>query len=439
MAQRKEEVLKFIWKVENFSYCWNETDDFLESPRFCSEVLDGSAWCLKLYPKGRSQYENYVSVYLERLPSCGVPSGITIDYEIALLRPDGSTECVKEMKDRCFREENKYGFDKLVARERLFGEEKLTLLPADVLTLQCCIFPKNTGLETYTEVIAKTQVEIQRYRRQWKNIDYTRDDSISINGDHNLGDMWFELSVSREDNNQLGALTGQFGHERDLRALHCKIGVLDSNNSVVKVLVNNFVDIESASEDYLSFPLITVPELLENQSLYLPNGKLNLDCEFTVCDGTEHGRIEGIAQDATLMPVPADEAVSSSQIDVSPKKFLYCIDKVPSSLRNDFQNLYQEGTLCDFTVKVGDKHFKVHKAVLCARSPAFNAMLTSNMRMKKTWWIFQIWRIPSPFMLNIHVAWTWLDILIGHMMSMFCDKYGLITLRLHCSEVYIRI
>ncbi|GBN40082.1 Speckle-type POZ protein-like B [Araneus ventricosus] len=428
MTEERGKVLKFIWKVENFSYCWYETNDFLGSPRFDWE---GTAWCLKLYPKGRTPHANYVSVYLEMLS----PEEFTIDFEIALLRPNGASEYVKEMKDRGFRRGSKHGFDALVVRERLLGAKKSTLLPKDILTIQCCIFPKDFELEAYNEVIARTHIEIERCRLQWKQIDYTRNNSMP------LADSLFQLSVSSESNNQHDVLTGEFcsNYLLDCKALHVKIGILDSNNSVVKLLVNNFLDIESASEGCLSFPLITVPELQENESLYLPDGKLNLDCEFTLCDGLQHSQIEGTAQDTTFMPVSVYETASSSQIDVPPKKFLYCIDNVPSSLKNDFQNLYEEGTLSDFAIKVGDKNFNVHKAVLCARSPVFKSMLTSNMKENEKNMV-DISDLEEDTVSRM-LTFMYMD-MAGNLdwdaakkLYFAADKYGLITLKRLCSEV----
>ncbi|GBM68516.1 hypothetical protein AVEN_158090-1 [Araneus ventricosus] len=163
MAENRGKYLKFIWKVENFSFIWNKTDDFLKSETFYLDIFEGSAWCLKLYPRGRSSYENYVSVFLERLSSCEGPFEITIDFEIGLLKPNGATDYMNEMKGRCFKTGDTHGFNNLVARERMLGARKSVLLPEDVLSLQCCIFPKDAELRTYTEVIAKTHTRIERY------------------------------------------------------------------------------------------------------------------------------------------------------------------------------------------------------------------------------------------------------------------------------------
>ncbi|GBN19944.1 Speckle-type POZ protein-like B, partial [Araneus ventricosus] len=413
MAEKRGKILKFIWKIENFSYCWNETNDFLKSPDFHLDIFEGSAWGLKLYSRGRPSYENYVSVYLERLSSSKGPLGITIDYEIALLRKNGATKYVKEMKDRCFRKGYSYGFDNLVTREKIFGSKRSTLLPDDILTLECCIFPKNTELETYTEVIAKTHIEIQRFRRQWKEIDYSPN-----------------------------FLSGKFCGSKNLKAFHCKIGVLDSNNSVAKFLVNKSFDITSADrkrDSCVYLPIVTEAEILKNKSVYLPNGKLNLDCEFTLCDGLQHSQIEGIARETTFNLVPVDETASTYQLDLPPKKFLYCIDNIPSSLKNDFQNLYQEGTLSDFTIKVGNKNLEVHKAVLCARSPVFKAMLTSNMKENvKNMVDISDLDVDTVYRMLIFMYTDKagnLDWETSNKLYFVADKYGLITLKHICSEV----
>ena len=49
-------------------------------------------------------------------------------------------------------------------------------------------------------------------------------------------------------------------------------------------------------------------------------------------------------------------------------------------LSNDFGDLMSDTTLSDFTFIVKSKEFKVHKAVLSARSPVLKIMFISNMK-----------------------------------------------------------
>lgn len=45
-------------------------------------------------------------------------------------------------------------------------------------------------------------------------------------------------------------------------------------------------------------------------------------------------------------------------------------------LIEDYQRLFSQELLCDFAINVNGKIIRAHKAVLAARSPVFNAMLT---------------------------------------------------------------
>ncbi|XP_063056980.1 BTB/POZ domain-containing protein 8 isoform X2 [Engraulis encrasicolus] len=49
-----------------------------------------------------------------------------------------------------------------------------------------------------------------------------------------------------------------------------------------------------------------------------------------------------------------------------------------SGLGADLLALFQRGEACDITIQVGDKHFSAHRAVLCARSQYFRAMLCGS-------------------------------------------------------------
>ena len=43
------------------------------------------------------------------------------------------------------------------------------------------------------------------------------------------------------------------------------------------------------------------------------------------------------------------------------------------------EEIRKQGKLCDVTIKVDDSCFSVHKIVLCATIPYFNAMFTNDM------------------------------------------------------------
>ena len=51
-------------------------------------------------------------------------------------------------------------------------------------------------------------------------------------------------------------------------------------------------------------------------------------------------------------------------------------------LTTDFHKLHEDNILTDFTINVGNASFKVHKAILAARSPVFYAMFHHNLSEK---------------------------------------------------------
>ncbi|GBM68515.1 Protein roadkill [Araneus ventricosus] len=115
---------------------------------------------------------------------------------------------------------------------------------------------------------------------------------------------------------------------------------------------------------------------------------------------------------------------------------------MPSSLKNDLQNLYQEETLCDFTIKIGDKNLQVHKAMLCARSPVFKRMLTNNMKenQENMMDISDLDEDTVGRMLTFmytDMAGN-LDWETANKLYFAADKYSLITLKSICSEVLKR-
>lgn len=54
------------------------------------------------------------------------------------------------------------------------------------------------------------------------------------------------------------------------------------------------------------------------------------------------------------------------------------------SLKSSLFNIYNEKTLCDFELRVGNETIPAHKSVLVARSPVFLRMLSNDMIEKKS-------------------------------------------------------
>lgn len=54
-----------------------------------------------------------------------------------------------------------------------------------------------------------------------------------------------------------------------------------------------------------------------------------------------------------------------------------------SCLSENLGNLFENGQFSDFTINVKDREFKIHKAILAARSPVFASMLQHDFKEKQ--------------------------------------------------------
>ncbi|XP_076134541.1 BTB/POZ domain-containing protein 8 [Alosa pseudoharengus] len=90
------------------------------------------------------------------------------------------------------------------------------------------------------------------------------------------------------------------------------------------------------------------------------------------CPGKIKGLPEGTQMNGVHADVP-DYLDSTSCLDSDP-----VVLEPASGLGGDLLALYESGEACDITIQVGEKHFSAHRAVLCARSQYFRAMLCGS-------------------------------------------------------------
>ncbi|XP_062412440.1 BTB/POZ domain-containing protein 8 [Sardina pilchardus] len=88
------------------------------------------------------------------------------------------------------------------------------------------------------------------------------------------------------------------------------------------------------------------------------------------------GKIKGLPEGVQVNGVHADvpdylDSTSCSDSDT-------VVLEPASGLGGDLLALYESGDACDITIQVGEKHFSAHRAVLCARSQYFRAMLCGS-------------------------------------------------------------
>ncbi|GBN70328.1 TD and POZ domain-containing protein 3 [Araneus ventricosus] len=213
----------------------------------------------------------------------------------------------------------------------------------------------------------------------------------------------------------------------------CKIFIRDSFGNKVKSGQGEFHDTKSQC-----IPL-TLPKehLMENKGYYLPDDVLTIECEIIFptgktiekLDEPEYGfelkdpremisnvvknffclkehqteSLTALKDDCienevifpTNKPIenidehePENECVcnDTQSIIIDPKNTsIFSEENIAekfSTLKDDWISLFNEGIACDTELKTTTETFRVHKAVLIARSPVFKSMFTTDMAEK---------------------------------------------------------
>ncbi|XP_055944473.1 uncharacterized protein LOC129975435 [Argiope bruennichi] len=164
-----------------------------------------------------------------------------------------------------------------------------------------------------------------------------------------------------------------YSHSKNVYLITCQIYLINSagkETSCGKIDARTHMD----SKPSFRFPLnIRKKNLLDDKLEYLPNDSLTLRCECTVSTGIEFQRIEETFYDLHLIPF-FKRTLHDSTVAPTPAKLKGVVD--------DLRSLYKDQIAGDVQLKAASKTFSAHKSVLCARSPVFRSMLTTNMKEK---------------------------------------------------------
>ena len=125
-------IVKFShsWTIENYGFFLHK--ELIESPPFGAESHPGTRWCLRLYPKGRSdESKDYISLRLVLLTTelSEVCAGAVVQLQGA-----NGQSCENAFKEvRNFTRQNAWGWDKFIPRDT----KDKKYLSGDKLTIRC--------------------------------------------------------------------------------------------------------------------------------------------------------------------------------------------------------------------------------------------------------------------------------------------------------------
>ncbi|XP_059547787.1 LOW QUALITY PROTEIN: speckle-type POZ protein-like [Myotis daubentonii] len=131
-------VVKFshMWTIGNFSFCWQEVGDVIQSTTFSSLAIDQLKWRLRVYLKVLNKVsKDYLSLYLSLVSS---PKCIFLaKFKLSIL--NDKKEEIKSLESHwaySFVQGKDWGFKKCIRRDVLLDEDN-SFLPDDKLALFC--------------------------------------------------------------------------------------------------------------------------------------------------------------------------------------------------------------------------------------------------------------------------------------------------------------
>ncbi|KAF8771305.1 TD and POZ domain-containing protein 5 [Argiope bruennichi] len=435
MASKVEEERKgfiFEWKIKNFSYCWHRKGDYLESPSFVVDSLDGTKWKLSVFPRGHTD-GNYIGLFLKRDTNCNGPNtAISIEVVLSILSwNDLGPDHVMRNSATLTKGAN-FGYPSFQKRKDIFMLNKDIFLPEDTLVV-CCKMWKSDGKSlTIEKCFATTHITVGRRSFLWpiekfSTLEPDKENTFCI---RSASDERLILTFN------LSLIGGQNFDETFQIQMTSPIPNMYSTASFF--LLNISGDKKECGRCEFWFDrvyksrhmtlLLSKKRLIVKKSQYLPKDVLTLQCECTYSTGNLFEEVEKIGPGC---------------VDITTAQFASSLHSGNNSshssnaLEEDLLWLYTEGFLSDIKLKTNSQTFPAHKSILSARSPVFNAMFKNNMKEKSSK-IVEIEDLDDDtvyqMLLYIYTA-NIDDLQWESALQLYeaADKYEILTLKLKCS------
>ncbi|GBO31060.1 Speckle-type POZ protein B [Araneus ventricosus] len=380
MASLTPEEMKkefsFIWRVENYSFCWHKIGEFLVSPVFVADLIQKTAWTLCLYPRG-DEDELFVGCYLQREVNDEGPPSLSMSYEIACLAADGSILKLFEgnKSERTFESGTGYGTSQFISRSEVLTEKRKSYLPQDTLTLSCRMWIVDENICDATQCFARTRIQVETVSfvhtiEYFSGLKADRKQTINVNSSSEARSL---VSVSILATNgscceEKIVLELAPGDRELIDVFTCRLQLLNAEGQKIKCgQTDSRFDLER--KDILYVPLVfTKKKLLERKDEFLPNDSLTLICEYSFSIGVEFEKIEKTVYGPQWISTPIAQDFGSEILDYP-------------NVSDDYRCLLSDPVLSDITLKTKTKTFPAHKTVLVARSPVFRDLFTKDMNV----------------------------------------------------------
>ncbi|GBN80412.1 Speckle-type POZ protein [Araneus ventricosus] len=375
------------WFVENYSYCWHKNRELLYSPYFTADGLEGTAWLLRLYPRGdREKVKGYISLRLYRSSDDDGPENFPLTYEMSILAADGSTLVSTELR-YTFKRGISYGLMRFLQIDEVLLRRKSDYLPQDILTVRCKLWKSEGNLQQVTQISARTRIGIEKISflhvtDGFSTLEPNQKQTVQIRSppkeEYILSSSMYISDCSCCDGKIMVEITSS--NSKQILS-KCKLYLLDASGTVIKCgEADNRYDAERKGIQKLPLSL-TRQLILSRKSDYLPDDKLSLICDCIFSSGVEYEKIERIWHE--IPPAALNQVYNNDKNEDNTYNAAEKLSACPSAL-DDLKSVYNNRLLTDVELKTKTKSFPAHKIVLCGRSPIFKAMMTNDMKERNT-------------------------------------------------------
>ncbi|XP_055943458.1 TD and POZ domain-containing protein 1-like [Argiope bruennichi] len=363
----------FQWKIENISHCWLKKNEFIESPVFTADALKGTKWKLYFYPMGCNN-ENKLDFSLHRVPDNTGKNFVQLNYLLAFVDKSGSIlHEINGLPNLNFGMNSMRGFLESQTRDFIFGSGKEAYLPEDTLTVQCTLWEKEKKPDKVEHLYARTVYIVNRRSFLWRMEKFS---SLKSGKKYKLTtdfiDLDFFITEGLDFEKKLGL---KFNHRFSLKYFSFITSVVDLAGRK-----KNCGTHEYFQEDLrkgVSCMLLSTKELMENQSHYLPNDMLTLECECVYSTGAATKEFCGFLMESPESTNEIVESISERNIQKGESQNL-------SNLAEDLKSIYNDTIFSDIEVRTSTKTFPTHKNILTARSPVFRTMFSNDMKERNS-------------------------------------------------------
>ncbi|GBN88592.1 Speckle-type POZ protein [Araneus ventricosus] len=363
-----------FWCIENYSHCWHKNGEELLSPLFTADGLEGTAWNLLLYPRGKSnEDQGFISLFLMRSAKDDGPESASVKYKLSVLAAVGST-ISSSKQDNTFERKVGRGREKFMRLDEMHYH-----LPQDILTVCCKIWKGEGNIHKVAPICARTRIGIEKIsflhvvenfsslepnqKHTIKIRSHSQNECFALSSLYFIQDLWCTgmmiVKITPSDRNHILSKR--------------KISLLGSENVITCGKIDNRFDV--VRSDIRKVPLsLTRQEILNKKSEYLLDDKLFLQCQIIFSTGLEFQKIEATQHKICAASLRLHKKIYKTAENMSGYR----------SIAEAMKALYVNQSLTDVELKTKTKSFPAHKIVLCARSPVFKAMMSSDVKERSS-------------------------------------------------------